>query len=546
MVHTEISSAWLWAMLITFAVMGSSSAIGDTETLSEIAEKFDRPSMAPKASDVTMRTLRFRPRNSNDPQDTMKSLDEFHGTRLEWVYLDSSKSDQEYVAKVKASNRVFGCTGSGTSYVGNIADTDWNRMIGLVDLNGNQVIARHKRGWTNPKNAGCVNKPEYERGHIAYYKKLVDAGAEVLQRDEPGMNYGYAYLGGGFCSYCMKAFREYVKQNVSTEKQRELGIDDIETFDYSDALRKQGAPAGDEFGRWNGGELKTMFVEFQRQSTTAFLKRLREEINEYAGRTVPFSCNNTSFQKWEPYHQLFDFGLSELMLRSADPKHLWERAEAGRELGKIQVFSMPKKAGKEISEEDLEALTRKVIATSYAVGGLCRVPWDIFMQSDDGRGRYFGKPEQYADLYGFVRSNEEYLDGHEDAATFGKGIEDERHGNNPPVMAEGGTGMVYAFARAQPGRQDAPVVVHLIDWGEEAKPFTLKLRTESFSDSGAVRVKLLVAPKYNSAAHAKAEQSKDYSSLSKTMDIKGRVMGEFTVVEIPALNPAGLLVVSKE
>ena len=33
-----------------------------------------------------------------------------------------------------------------------------------------------------------------------------------------------------------------------------------------------------------------------------------------------------------------------------------------------------------------------------------------------------GKPEEYADLYGFVRANAEYLDGYEEAAVAGPGL----------------------------------------------------------------------------------------------------------------------------
>jgi hypothetical protein len=31
-----------------------------------------------------------------------------------------------------------------------------------------------------------MNNPELERGYTAYLKKYVDAGAQIMQRDEPG------------------------------------------------------------------------------------------------------------------------------------------------------------------------------------------------------------------------------------------------------------------------------------------------------------------------------------------------------------------------
>jgi len=42
----------------------------------------ERLPVVPSASDVTMRSLRFRPRQGSDPHDTLNALREFHATRL--------------------------------------------------------------------------------------------------------------------------------------------------------------------------------------------------------------------------------------------------------------------------------------------------------------------------------------------------------------------------------------------------------------------------------------------------------------------------------
>ena len=37
--------------------------------------------------------------------------------------------------------------------------------------------------------------------------------------------------------------------------------------------------------------------------------------------------------------------------------------------------------------------------------------------------------QEYADLYGFIRANADYLDGYEEAGVFGSNIDDDRYGN---------------------------------------------------------------------------------------------------------------------
>lgn len=169
------------------------------------------------------------------------------------------------------------------------------------------------------------------------------------------------------------------------------------------------------------------------------------------------------------------------------------------------------------------------------------VPWDTYMPRD--APRYFGTPEQYADLYGFVRAGAAYLDGYEDAAVVGKTIKDDRHGPTPPVALRGGSGDVWAFVRAQPGQPDAPVAVHLIDWGEP-KPFAVALRNAAFSGPGQLTARLLVPAKYDRATHDQADKTGDYSSLARAIDVKSHAEEAVTTVEIPRLAPWGILVIS--
>ena len=96
----------------------------------------------------------------------------------------------------------------------------------------------------------------------------------------------------------------------------------------------------------------------------------------------------------------------------------------------------------------------------------------------------------------------------------------------------------------EPGDRNAPVVMHLVEWGTPT-PAMLTLRTAAFFGGGQLRARLLVPPKYGKTAHERAENSKDYSKLAAEQDVKVFVEGELTRVDLPPLNPWGILVVEK-
>ncbi len=521
---------------LTVSVPWTARGESQAPRVCEVAKARKRPSGAPKASDVIIRSLRRHPRNKKDPHDTMQALRDFHVTRLEWAYI----KDQDFIAKVKASGRVFGGAASAPSFVPPSKDDGWFERVVVVNARGEPIIAPWKRNWKRTL-WGCVNNPELERGYMTYLKRYIDAGAEVMQRDEPGANQLATRWGGCFCKHCMKGFREYLGKHTTAEERAKLGIEDLSTFDYGKKLLAEGAPVGDPFGRWKGGELKKLFVDFQIASTLAFHKRTRKAIDAYAGRHVPFSCNN-GVRRWTPIQLLFDWTFGELSFGHARPHFMTQAMRTAAEHDRLQVVTMPKKGNR----DDLpgwERRTRQTIAMAYAAGGLCMVPWDVYMPHD--APRYFGTPEQYADLYAFVRGAAEYLDGYEEAATVGKGLKETRYGEVPPVEIEGGTGEVFAVVRARPGDQDAPVVIHLVEWGKQSKPFAVRLRRACFFATD-ITVRMLAPAAYDKAAHAQAEQTRDFAPLVVGKAIPLTEEAGIMTAGLPPRNPWCLLIVERK
>ncbi len=532
-------------------------------TVHEVVESYDRPGYLPSASDVSIRSLNFRPMNADDDQNTFDAIRDFHATRLEWVYLRFNEHEKELIRKVKDMGCVFGASGepatgvdvelaAGREYIAN----------SLLDLRMKPLFMEHSKDWIQPIYPGCMNNPVYLRNNLDYYVKNVQYGAEVLQRDSSAIQYHFASVGRGcFCPYCMNGFREYLKTQLNASQLNAYHISDLSKFNYRQWLYDNNMVKNDR-AVYESNPLFSLFTDYQAKVTSRFFTNLRTAINIHALKRITFSHNNASHQRWElPHDLVFDFAISELVMNYANPAHIYDRACTARRFGKLQIFGTPKSMGKQYSQTELNPLKRQVIATAYASGGLARVPWDMFEDTRDGAGRYFGKPEHFADLFGFVRSITEYLDGYEDAGGFGPDIEENRY-DQVPVKLGSGEDQIYAFLRAIPGHEDAPIVIHLVDWSERPSDFELSLRNESFFPAGGLKVSMLRPVGYNKSLHQKAYQKaqqmlKDgeklsakqagaYSVLSEKVDLGTSSSNEYTKIQIPGIDPWAILVVTTE
>ncbi len=521
--------------LLTISITLACSMLGAEEDperrVHEVAQPRRLPEGAPKASDVIMRSLTLRVAKRPDQHDTFRALTEFHVTRLEWAYI----VDPRFIERVRASGRFFG--GAASSALSHIVKPEGMDYADLacVDLHGEPVIPTWKRGWRPPGNLWmCANNPAVERAYLDYLKACLDAGAEVMQRDEPGGNENAVHWGGCFCEHCMRQFREYLQRETSPEDRRQFGIGDLGSFDYRQHLKLQGAPVGDAFRGFDGGKLKQQFIEFQTRATVAFHNRTRRALDQYAGRRVPFSCNN-GCRRWTPIEMEFDWAFGELSFSHARPDFIHDAIRQGASLDRCQVITMPKRSDWQ-ETDGWRRLTRQTIAMAYACGGHAMVPWDVYMPGD--APRYFGEPRHYADLYGFIRANSRYLDGYEYAGAFGRDIRCEFYGDRPPVRLpeESGT---YAVVRAVPGQPEAPVVVHLVGWSEASTAVVLILDPVRLFGDRPLKMTLLVPADYGDQLHRSAETTGSYSGLSKSIPLES---GYVTSVEIPALNPWGLLI----
>ena len=500
------------------------------ERFCQRAEALQRPAGAPQASEVIMRSLRLHRRGIKKPYDTWQALQDFHVTMLAWAYIN----DPQFIAEVKASGRTFGGAASAPSYIAKEKADDWFERVVVVDAAGKPIIAPWKRTWSRTL-WGCMNNPELERGYLQFLKEYIDAGAQIMQRDEPEGNHLATRWGGCFCDHCMAGFRQYVGKHMCPTERAEFGISDPDEFDYRKYLQEAKAPVGDAFGNWDGGKLKDLFVEFQQLSTLEFHQRIRKALNEYAGRTVPFSCNN-GVRRFDEIELAFDWVFGELSYGHATAYQLYDAFRTANEHNLLQIVTMPKK-GNYDNPEEWQRRTRNTIAMSYACGNLCMVPWDVYMPHD--APRYFGTPDQYADLFGFIRANKTFLNGYAEAAAVGAHIPTKFRDTTGAVQIVGNEG-VCAIVRAIPGDSDAPLVIHLVDWSEEPQPFSLQLDPACCFGGRPLKIRLLQPTAFDGAAHAQAETSGDFSSLTLNTSLGE---GFVSTVKVPALGPWGIVVI---
>ena len=448
----------------------------------EVATKRPLIAGAPKYSDVIVRNRQPHPiPGKSDPFDTLQMLADFHVTRLDWTY----NLTREFVGRVKSMGIAVGGALENDEH-----DAQGGNLLGRVtDPQGRLKTT----AWFGPNRwVGCPNAPEYRAAWLYRAKLNVDLGVDLIQQDDPALSLR-TKPPLCYCDYCKKAFALYQKVH---------GPD-------------------------------SSYEQFQRDSVLAFHQEMHRELDAYAGRHIPFSDNDEiGFHgKFSFTQSAFDFVNCEIDAKNIEPSRFYGTVTEAA--GVPLVFQY---------RETSVGANRRFLALTYATGTWMMMPWDVYMPHD--APRYFGKAEDYADLSGFVRGNADVLDGYEDAAAVGKGIQDARYGAVAPLSIEGGSGEVYAFARARPGIADAPVVIHVVEWAKESKPMTLRLHGAEFGRRLSAKIRL---PKpYDADLHAKAQKNGDFGSLIVENALDATTVVDDTAIAIPALDPWGIVVVRSE
>jgi hypothetical protein len=503
--------------LVTFAattlvfIVNTASA-DEIRPLSELVVPLERPEGAPGQADICLSSRWPRPMNGNDFHNTFEAMETFHANRVDWCYTGANKA---FVQQIQARGQfVFGTINAE-----------------LSDAPGTTT---RKRGRDRTRNGGLVPNPELKhvmaRGDVAneafrevvlaHCEAMLDAGVSGIQVDDPGMTYhGALYADAGYGEASVAAFLEYLKRESSAAERRLWGLPEhLQDFDYRAYADAQGknlpVPLNDHF------------LAFHRASLDEFYVWLRTELDDYAGRRVPLCCNNGSNQRQEdfPYVRHFDFWVGETGLQYGDPtpRGIFAKAANAQKLGMVQVFSPPNDGLDRIpTRAGYIDLTRKLIATSYASGSPTLVPWDVWRRGPD-TPRFFGTAGEFGDLYDLVHENRDLFSGYELAYAAGPGIQPWFVDglNEVPIEVPDG---VFVAVRALPGKADAPIVIHLVNWRPENTALEIRLGPALGRSVGAERL------------HITGKEARD-------MDFTPTEAG-WREGTLDAMNPYGVLVV---
>ena len=356
----------------------------------------------PQRSDVvlTSRAVHLTP-PAHTPLTTWAAATAFGATRIDWVYT----SNASWVAA--AARRGLEVTLAMNPQAPDGPHASSWRTGRLLNIGGKPLVAPWMRSWPGePRNYGCVNNPEYIRIAQAMAEGLVAAGAGGIQHDDPGSNFEAAGWNGGdpelsgcYCSYCMDGFTRALLVALSPAERAALNV--TASFSYKQFLSTHPWHSADAAVQ----RLRALFLEYQLNVTERYLQGLRAHIDA----NIPLSCNNGG-KRWAPPLGACSYGLGELSASDAKPDTLEAMFQLLPPPGKMQVVTMPKATNVSLVEKPaFTTLIRTSIAYSYALGGNMMVPWDIYLPTPDAE-RYYGKPDQFADLYAFVRAHGALLD----------------------------------------------------------------------------------------------------------------------------------------
>ncbi len=311
----------------------------------------------------------------------------------------------------------------------------------------------------------CTNSPRYREYLISRLEQRMAAEPDGLHIDDyRGSSGSVTWLSGCFCRHCMAAFRQYLADNVAADKLAELGITDLDRFDYRQFLLDRGVTPEQYQRRRASLPLAAEFYDFHVKANTAFVGQYHQRAMEIRGAPLTLCVNsgltNPQALAIAPKLSYFCCEVSHnaASLAAAEhPIYIYKLADG---LNRPVTSTASGQDWAYVSEHGKSCLVRSWTALSYALGHTLMAPHRQWCYTKEkGTHWYSGPAEQYAWLYRFVRQSAPLLDGYEAVA---------------PVA------VVYDNAARRQNRSDIePICVAL---AKENIPFTVVVAGDDWLD----------------------------------------------------------------
>jgi hypothetical protein len=256
---------------------------------------------------------------------------------------------------------------------------------------------------------------------VAAIQEAVQLGASSIQFDDPQLQmFASNNQGGDFNPAMQQGFAAWLRSHAAPAAVKAAGLQDLGSGGsaYRDWLSSQHGVRNTADYRQRLRQLPStpLWLAYTRHTVLQWHRQMRAQAARLAGRPVPWSMNlgglyeplaSNSFFFLAP---LADYSMAETQIKDW-PLQVMQAATA-RALGMGFVPSI-----KPLSLAE----NRTGIASLYALGGQVVVPWDVYDGNDaQGKGkRFFGAPDDYADLYAFVRAHPALFDNLESTPVVG-------------------------------------------------------------------------------------------------------------------------------
>ena len=356
---------------------------------------------------------------------------------------DDEKSKAEFRARVKLAQDLGIQYNAGigmlTEFYGMIKSCPKHEHAICRTIDGKPVTVPwlwdHKVDGQLGKNYWfCSNSPLYQKYLRDLTARAMVAEPDGYHIDDFGGTTGAIWGGACFCESCMSLFRDYLKQHVAPEKLRALTIEPLDGFDYGQWLLSKHVKDAAEFMKKRYSlPLFTEYREFQALAAGKVVRDLQEYAVKLRGKPLARSVNGTP-----PSDQAFvvrphvDHYSCEIGMGM--PGREWEDVSTkALTTSAAFVYKCADMAGRNLSctasgmsfayvnEKNAIHLCRYWIAESYAFGHCFMTPsrhqWCY--TKEKGTHWYHAQPEDFADLYQFVRKNAALFDDCEPVAQVG-------------------------------------------------------------------------------------------------------------------------------
>ncbi len=280
----------------------------------------------------------------------------------------------------------------------------------------------------------CSNSPLYQKYLRDLTARAMSAAPDGYHIDDFGGTTGAIWGGACYCESCMALFRDYLKQHVVPDTLRAAGIESLDGFDYGKWILSKHARDGAEFIKKRYSlPFYTEYREFQALAAGKVVRDLQEYAARLRGKPLARSVNGTP-----PGDQAFvvrphvDHYSCEIGMGA--PGLEWgDVSTRGLTTSAAFVYKCADMAGRRLSctasgmsfayvkEKNAVHLCRYWVAESYAFGHCFMTPsrhqWCY--TKEKGTHWYAAQPEEYADLYQFVRKHAALFDDCEPVAQVG-------------------------------------------------------------------------------------------------------------------------------